>query len=362
MKYPKIGYFNGFVTLPTLFVAGYLYVFASPQYISETHFIVRGGQIAKPSVEQMIASAGAATGDANTYAVQDYIKSRDALKYLQETVNFSNIYSSKKYDAFSRFPNFYSGDGFEWLYSYYKAHVNVEQDAETFLSILRVRSFSPVDSQKIAVQLLKASERLINKMNDRGRDNLISAAQKEVNDTKDQIFTVQKKIEKFRDENNIIFPDQQSTFFIGSADSARDTLLALGMQLKTMMRVTPQNPLIDVYKRQISTIKSELDRSSGLLTNGNNSLTSKLTGYNALLLDQTILEGTLQSEEAALDAAKAEADRQQIFLEMVTIPNVADYPEYPPRLKFIIVVFLSLSTLFFIGKLIISGAREHQIT
>ena len=74
------------VVLPTLLAIIYYGLIASPQYVSQADFIVRGQTPQTPGLLAGILSSGGATGGSeDTYAVQDYVMSRDAAQLLLKT-------------------------------------------------------------------------------------------------------------------------------------------------------------------------------------------------------------------------------------------------------------------------------------
>src|SRR5438067_9955293 len=71
-------WFWAIVGLPTLIAGVYFFAIASDLYSSEVKFIVRGPSKGPPSaISALLSSSGAAGGSEDTYAVLDYITSRD---------------------------------------------------------------------------------------------------------------------------------------------------------------------------------------------------------------------------------------------------------------------------------------------
>ena len=54
--------------------------------------------------------------------------------------------------------------------------------------------------------------------------------------------------------------------------------------------------------------------------------------------------------------------RQQVYLDLIVKPNIADYAAYPKVISSIAVFFASVLGLYIIGGLLIAGAREHRLT
>jgi capsular polysaccharide transport system permease protein len=67
------------------------------------------------------------------------------------------------------------------------------------------------------------------------------------------------------------------------------------------------------------------------LTGETNSVVATLTEYGALGGRRELAEKALASAFTPLEAARLEAQRQQLYLETIAQPNFADYPLYPKR-------------------------------
>ncbi|WP_147093892.1 capsule biosynthesis protein [Swaminathania salitolerans] len=357
----KAKLFYGTVIAPTFVTALYLYLVASPQYISETHFLVRGSQNhSLPSLANVMEGSLGGGASENTYAVQDYMVSRDAMDLLRRELHLEQIYNRKGADFIARYPAFFLHKTMESFYWYYKRHIKVVLDADTSLSVLRVRSFSAEDSQKIANALLQASEKLVNEMNARQRENLIGAAQKEVNDTLHKIQELQKQLAAYQNRNSLIDPQKQSVSLISTEYALQTMLSSTQMHLQQVQKTSPDSPSTGVLKNQIDILKEQLAAVRSQITGASNSLVPKLMDFDTLTIRRQLLEKILASEVASLESAKAQADRQMIFLEEVTQPNLPDYAEYPPNIEVLLIVFATLGMVFLMISLLVSGAREHS--
>jgi capsular polysaccharide transport system permease protein len=68
----------------------------------------------------------------------------------------------------------------------------------------------------------------------------------------------------------------------------------------------------------------------------------------------------LASATATLNAARQDARRQQLYLERVVSPGVADKPAEPKRFSAVLAVFGTLLLLYGVGWLIWAGVKEHR--
>ena len=72
-----------------------------------------------------------------------------------------------------------------------------------------------------------------------------------------------------------------------------------------------------------------------------------------------LAEKALASAFTSLEAARLEAQRQQLYLETIAQPNLADYPLYPKRLVSFGMVLVSCLLAYGIAWLLVISAREH---
>jgi len=63
---------------------------------------------------------------------------------------------------------------------------------------------------------------------------------------------------------------------------------------------------------------------------------------------------------AALETARNEAQRQQLYLEAIAKPNVPDTAIYPRRTFGVFATFMLGLVAWGIAALLIAGVREHQ--
>jgi capsular polysaccharide transport system permease protein len=79
-----------------------------------------------------------------------------------------------------------------------------------------------------------------------------------------------------------------------------------------------------------------------------------------LQLDREFADQQLAIAMAALEAARNEAQRQQLYLETIAKPNRPDTAIYPRRVFGVIATFLLGLVAWGIAALLIAGVREHK--
>ncbi|MBB2188713.1 capsule biosynthesis protein [Gluconacetobacter azotocaptans] len=347
--------------MPTLFSAVYFFLLAAPQYVSETSFVVRGPAGQQGLVlSDLLSSQGENGATENTFAVQNYMTSRDAAALLRQNSELREAFNRPGADALARFPGWLHRDDFEHFFWYYKKHITAELDTSSGISTLRVRTFRPEDSKQIAEIVISASEALVNRMNERQRQNTIGSALHEVELAEEKYRSLSRDIARYRTTQSLLDPERQSQPLLEQIVGLEDAEIAVQLKLTDLLRATPQSPLIPVYQRQREALAARIVALQPRITGKDDSLVSRIPDYADLQVRRQLLERELAADATALAAARAEANRQAVYLDQVATPNLPDYAVYPHRLVSVIVTFVSCFALFLMARLLIAGAREHQ--
>jgi capsular polysaccharide transport system permease protein len=162
------------VGIPTLFAVFYFTVWASDVYTSESRFVVRSRErgVSSP-LGNLLQGVGFSKAQDDTQTVREYALSRDALRVLDEKLRLKSAYASKEIDVLSRFAGLDWDDSFEALHRYYQNKVDVQTDSNSSIVTLTVRAFKPQEATNANRILLEQSEALVNRLNERGRQDLI---------------------------------------------------------------------------------------------------------------------------------------------------------------------------------------------
>jgi len=350
------------VVVPTALASVYFLVFAADQYVSEAKFVVRGPASQSPGMlSSLLQTAGMSRAPDDTYAVQDYITSRDALASLIKNQGLRQVFDPPGVDPISRFPPVMGGDTFEHFYSYYQKHVDVLLDTTTGVSTLTVKTFRPQDSQRIASALLVDAESLINRMNERERENAMRDARKEVGLAEQRVQDIATQIAEFRNREALLDPNKQSVPMLQSINDLQTLLSRANLQLTQLMASSPHSPLVTDYQHRVAALQAQIDDAKTKITGTDKSLVPKITAYDMLNLQREFADKQLASAISSLETSRIQSERQQLYLDPIVQPNLADYAAYPKKFASISVVFASVLGLYLMASLLIAGAREHQV-
>lgn len=351
------------VALPTVLAALYYGLIASDIYISESRFVIKSpdqkrGQMS--TLANLVQTTGLSSGQEQTNEVLTYVRSRDALKALEKNVAVRDRFADPRADILSRFPMPFSDSSFESLFKYYGKMVEARLDTETSTAIIKVKAFNPQDAYRINRELLDLSEGLVNRLNGRAQSKGIIEAQKQVALATQRARAARIALSQYRNAQALIDPTRQAGGVLEIANTLTAERAALQAQLDLMQRLTPNNPSIPALRNRISAIGTQIASQDSRVVGSGSGIASKLGGYEDLLVEQEFATQSLNAANAALVQARAEAQRQQFYLERVVDPNLPDEPLLPKRFINVLVVFAAALCLYFVAWMFTIGILEHS--
>nr|WP_279324774.1 capsule biosynthesis protein [Conservatibacter flavescens] len=349
------------VALPTFCSLFYFSFWASDIYVSESSFVVRSSQnqASLSGVGALLQSVGFARSQDDTYSVQEFITSRNALEQLGHTLPVRQFYEDKG-DFFARFNPLGLSDENEAFYQYFRKRQTVSVDALSGIATLSIRAFDPEEGQKINIELLKQGEALINRLNDRARRDTIIFAEQSVKEAEKRVAESAAALSKYRIEHGIFDLQSQSEVQLSLISRLQDELINIQTQLDQVRSISPQNPQVNTLQVREKSIKAEIQKQIQRVLGGGNSLANQTAEYQRLVLDNTLAQQQLSTAITSLQNAKGEADRKQLYLEIINQPSKPDLALEPYRLYNILATFFIGLMIYGVLSLLIASVREHK--
>lgn len=358
----KRKWFLIFVVLPTILAAMYYGLVASDVYVSESRFVVKSPDQKGPqlsSLANLVQTKSLSSGQDQANEVLGYVRSRNALVDLGKGYDIKGAFAPQDVDRLSRYPGLFSRNTFESLYKFYEKKVSAELDTETSAAVIKVEAFSPDAAYRINARLLDLSEAMVNRLNARAQTRGIAEAEARVVEARTRVRDARVALAQYRNASELIDPIKQA----GGALEVSNTLIteraALQTQLDQMVRLTPRNPAIPALRARVSALSGAIAGQEGRVVGNRDGIASKLSGYEALAVEQEFATENLNIASAALVQARADAAHQKFYLERIVDPNMPDEPMLPRRLWSVIVVAVSALCLYFIGWMLVVGILEH---
>ena len=350
------------VLLPTLLVAGYLFLFASDQYESEAHFIVRRSDVATvpgtgvSAALSMVTGVSAAQNEA--MSVADYLTSHDVVDALRSDAKLVERFHRGDADFVSRLRQ--ANPTPEKLLSYYRQQVKVNYNTETGITTLKIRSFRPDDSYQLARKLMEMGEAQVNRLNVRSFNDALSNARAQLTEAETQLSQVQGRMTRYRQSSRDIDPQASGQAQIGLVSGLTAQLAASRAQLAAMgQAISKSSPQYQALAARVNALQGQVSAQSGRLAGGSQAIATDIGGFENLQLRQQFLAKRYEAAAASLDKARDNAFRQQLYLVRVVDANMPVKALYPERWRILATVVIALLLVYSIGWLIVAGVREH---
>ena len=345
---------------PVLASIIYFGFLASNVYISESRFVVRAPEKRSATgLGAILQTAGFANASEEVSAAQSYTVSRDALRAINKNGAFEKAYSSREVAFVDRFDPLGIWGSFEELYRYFEGKVTLQNDSATSITTLTVRAYSPEDARGFNEQLLQLSEATVNRLNLRGRQDLVRFAQAEVDNTKAKAQSAAIALAAYRNRSGVVDPDKQAEVQMQMVSNLQNQLIAAKTELAQLQRYAPDNPRIPVVGTQVATIQNEIGRETGKVTGGQASLAGNAVQFQRLTLENEFAAKQLAAALTSLEEAQNEARRKQAYVERIVQPNLPDAPMEPRRLRGILATILLSLIAYGILRMLLAGVREH---
>ncbi|TXI10720.1 MAG: capsule biosynthesis protein [Rhizobium sp.] len=360
-RFGRLGLFALTVIGPTIAVGAYYAFDAAPIYVSEASFVVR--MAAPPSSNvfgSLLQNSGITRSQDDTFSVQEYIRSRQALKELSEQLPVRAIFGSSAADWLMRFPRFWENNSEEELYNYYSSRVSVIHNDTTGITVLRTTAFHAQDAIDLNKALLALGGDLLDRLNDRARGDAVRFADNEVQEAQQRVIDAQKNITNFRNKELMVDPNASSMSMVELITNLTAELANARARLAETRKTAPDSNSIPFLTSQIAALEQQIENERAKMVGSDNSIAPRIADYESLVLMREFANKALVAALDSLEAARADARRQQLYLEVVVPPQLPDEAEMPYALKNILIVFLSLSLAYLLGWLMLTAVRDHE--
>lgn len=382
-RIPWVGLsFTVFVALPAIAVVVYYAFIASPQYASEARLVVRTAEVLLADAINPAASAGGGPNSTaavpmttptalseqyslplqNAYIVAQYIRSSAIIEDLSKSLDLRSIFRRPEADFFARL----RGDATNGeLLDYWQSMVRSYVDGPSAIVTFQVRAFRPDDALKLAQEINKQSERLVNEISVRSRQDIMRASEEEVRQADNQLRLALQEVQAARDSEGLLDPTK-------AADDTGKLLLQLmgekirleGELLATSKTLSQNAPTVrhlrsrvEIIDGQIAALKATLAGAGGPPRN----IASSLRKFEELEHNRFLADKLLILAEESLSRARKRAERQNLYFMVFVPPVLPTAAEYPERWEYSILLPLAALILWGIGALIVAAIEDHRI-
>jgi capsular polysaccharide transport system permease protein len=351
------------VVLPTLATALYYFAIAASQYESEAHFVVKTSLPSQAtggaSLAEMFGLQGAvAASRADSLSVGDYLSSHDAVATLERRLDLIRLFSRPEADILARIHP--ASPSAERLLKYYRRQVKVSYDPDTGITTLRVRAFRPGDAYQMTETLLALGEQRVNILNQRALANGVAVAEQQLKAAERGVAEAQVRVTRHRQDARDLDADRSSVVQIELLGQLQQQLAMSRAQLTAMSgSVAANSPQRVALTERVAALAAQVAAQRGRLAGPPGSMAAELGPYQDLQLQREFAAKRYEAAAAALESARHEAMKQQLYLVRVVEPNRPEAALYPRRWLMLASVFFAALLTYGVGWLIVAGVKEH---
>lgn len=351
------------VILPFLASSVYYAFIASNQYVAEARFAVRSVS----GTEESTGESGGATNALNmrsasqdAYVVTSFIHSTELLSRIGKTIDYRSMFIRQDTDFLSRFSSSRSDEEF---LKYWNDHVSAYIDVTSGIITLKVRTFSPDDSVKLADAIIDESEKLINQLSERARNDIVQSMKADVQKSGKAYGDSLIALNQFQNASGLLSPQTQAQ----NSGALLTGLVAQKLEFETRLFVMRQsNAQNSPTYQQLNLAKDSLDTQiekmrSELTGPENASLATALLQYSRLETDRMIAEKLYESAQKNYDAVLAEALRKTLYLAVFVKPVLPEESIFPRRISTPLIILLALVVTWATLSLIWASVEDHRI-
>jgi len=324
------------VLIPNILSTVYLAFIASDQYVSETRFAVRGGErgpldglgglIGMQSVERL----------QDSMIVSDYIKGRAIVEELDKSVDLRRMFAAPNVDFLSRFD---PSQSIEELVNYWRWKVSVSIDSMSGIITVLMRSFSPEDSLKLSQEIIRLSEKLVNELSERARQDSLRQAQLELTRANENLQDKIAAMRDLRDTEGVLDSAKTSEVMTQTLADLRLELIKLEQDYSAQRRsLLPTSPQLKVLEARIESMKEQVRKFEALMTapgsaeGSARALSQTMGRFDIRRLERDVAEKQYIAAAAAYERARVETEAQHVYLATFLQPVLAQEALYPKRL------------------------------
>ncbi|PZQ11263.1 MAG: hypothetical protein DI565_18370 [Ancylobacter novellus] len=358
------------IALPTALATLYYGLIAAPQYVAEARFAVRGPDAAPSPSDALSALTGLSMDSSGTisdsYIVSQFILSSQIVGNLQRSVDLRSVYTNDKADFIAKYRPYDFEDTIEHLTTFWNSVAWIYFDPVAGTITLTVRAFTPEDSLKIARETVRESEKLVNKLSERSREDAIALAKQEMSRAELRLKFARKAVQDYRDRMGQTDPMTAAT--------AKSTLIAgLEQQLATQEAdiagrtafLSKDAPSIRVLRQTADALRSQIEQEKAKIGSvlddqkKKGLMSASLSEFEALQTERDFAQRAYEAAATAVESARVRAEQQTRYLATYVEPHLPEDSLYPARLQMVLLVLLSSALAWAVGVLIFYGIRDH---
>ncbi len=246
---------------------------------------------------------------------------------------------------------------------YWRSRVSASVDTVSSILTLKITAYAPGDALRVAQDIDRLSEALINRISLRSRRDALARAEDEVKRAGASLADARQKLLSFRNSNDLIDPGSRATSLgemIGKLTLEKvDTETSLNALSGAL---SSNSPTERVMRAKLASLDQQIDALKAKLADpkGTGAVSSQIAQYERLKLDEQFSEKIYIIAQDSYLRARQTLDQQQLYLVTIVPPVNPEKAIYPKIVASTLLLFVSLLIFWSIGALIWASIRDQM--
>lgn len=352
--------FKAVLVLMALVVFYYVFI-AANRYVSESVITVKS-----TGAESGITITGLSSllGGATTGSIEDvnylktYIASPDMLRILEKEIDIKKLYAEQKLDFIFSISEDADDDRF---LKYYQDRLKISE--VNGLLKVEIEGFTPEQAHLIASAILKESERFVNELSYKSTREQLDFAEKELIKYKEKYQEASNKLIEFQNKHGVFDPMKEAQTRASFIAEMEAKLAEKEAELLTLQSyIQDDAPQLSILKAEIRALQIQLSKEKALIASSEKEqkLNNLAADFQALSVEASFAESAYTTALKAYETTRIETIRKVKYLVVVQEPTTPQSALYPRALYNITTIFIILSLIFGIIKLVKTIIEEHR--
>lgn len=378
LPWPTISFFLAAI-VPTILTALYYAFIASPQYVVESQFAVRGAAQNSLNALGLAAFVNGGSQSGDSYVVTDYIHSAQILTDIREQtdVDVRTLYAQPAIDFLFRR---HADESLDEFRNYWRKMVNVSYNSTTGNVTLRVFAFTSADAKHLSDAILAVSEQLVNSLSERSRQQFIGIATEQVAHAEERLRNIRSQMADLRRSEQAVDPTAVATMESSIITGLEQELATLKTRHKALLETVSRDaPSAKVMERQIGALEAQLaeqrnrmsgdtaepgdpsEKTSRSGEKAGRALPDLISRFSELGVEEEFAVKAYTASLASLEAAVQEARKQDLYFGVFVQPREPDVALYPLSIVNTFIVLIGSACLWLIGYFVFRSIKDHAI-
>ncbi|ACA15002.1 capsule polysaccharide export protein-like protein [Methylobacterium sp. 4-46] len=329
--------FLALCVLPSLLATAFFGFYLSDRYVTEVHFAIRPALGAAENAARdgmgMTAAIPREMIAQDTLLLADYIASRPMVEAIERQLPLREMFSRPSIDALSRFD---PKRPVEKLVRYWRNRVAAKIEGTSGIISVTVNAFEAGEAVAISRAVLAESERMVNDLNARARQDALAASESALARIKERLDAAEEAVRDLRNRDRVLDALKTNEATIKTIGQLREQRIALSVKQSLLLRDLREDARsVQDLKAQIAQLDGSIQRLEREATTPDptrrQALADALTRFEEADTERKNAQALYNAVLAARDRARMILDRQFEFFSVVVAPVEAQSPQQPRR-------------------------------